>query len=276
MPVNNEPLVSRSDIERLLQDRAPERDDLDFKRGIGETSTAARALAAMANTRGGTIVFGIVEQHSRAAGKNPIDLRGAAERVANVARDSIDEPLILADARPIHEQGDTGFLVIRVDASDRAPHLVNGQGFIRSGPTIRPVTVREMGELFARRGESFLREFRVQLKTPADVVAELETERSTEFDLRGVPRTRTRHELVLTNRGDADAQNVEFEFLTVDGKPAQSAHVVRQGPIRLLRSGTSVRIPVSFTMGPDQPSELKVAWEDEAGQLQEAHQSLGF
>jgi hypothetical protein len=265
-------IASLADVMNLVQSRVPESDDLDFKKEIGQTTKVARAIAAMANTRGGTIVFGIEEDASRAGQLASIDLRGAAERVANIARDAVDEPLILADAKAIYQQGDQGFLVVRVDASDRAPHLVNGQGYLRSGPTLRHMTVHELGSLFARRGDAFVQEYGLQAQAPADVVASLERERHTNYDGRGRPMTRTEHTLVLLNRGQRDALSVNFEVLDA-ARGLGNTHLYPEPslPIRVLRAGTSVSYSVSWLGG---AAEVRLTWEDDAGQSYEVYQAI--
>lgn len=124
---------STRELEALIAHRQPESDVLEFKEQVDNKQTA-RVLAALANHRGGRVVFGIREENSRAAEVTSIDLTDAAERIANIARDSVDEPLLLAETKPIYTEGNRGVLVVRVALSDRAPHFVNGQGFMRSGP----------------------------------------------------------------------------------------------------------------------------------------------
>jgi predicted HTH transcriptional regulator len=65
----------------------PESDVLEFKELISN-SAAAKAIAAIANHRGGNLMFGVREENGRAAGLAPIALAGASERVANIARDA--------------------------------------------------------------------------------------------------------------------------------------------------------------------------------------------
>src|SRR5690606_41162335 len=92
---------SKEDIEALVTARVPESDTLEFKQAI-ENRQMARVLAAMANHRGGYIILGIAEDNSRASGIAPIALDGASEAIANIARDAIDEPIILAELTPIY------------------------------------------------------------------------------------------------------------------------------------------------------------------------------
>lgn len=153
-------MQSEQDLRPLVKDRVPETDVLEFKRQIDGGAKVGRPLAAMANGRGGTVLFGVVEQNSRAAELKPVSLAEAAEQLPNMARDVVDEPLLLEEVLPIYTADDRGVLVVRVAPSVRAPHFVGGCALIRSGPTSRPMTAHEVGVAFARRGRAFIEEFR--------------------------------------------------------------------------------------------------------------------
>lgn len=262
-------------IDALIADRAAESDVLEFKEQI-DNKEAARLFAALANHRGGCVVFGIREEASRAESIAPIDLDGTSERLANVARDNIDEPLVLGEVRPIYVEERRGVLVVKVDASNRAPHFVSGQGFTRSGPTTRPMSAHEIGALFARRGESFLQEFGLEPLKPADVVARIDSERREKgVDNKGRIKTDVHHELVLTNRGGSDAYQVTLTFLDSEGNEARQPRLLDNDfPIEILRADTDFSVPLSVNMGPGRATIIEISWLDDAGERHDARQSI--
>jgi len=94
-------LTSLQEVNALIAANEPESDVLEFKELISN-SAAAKAIAAIANHRGGNLMFGVREENGRAAGLVPIALAGASERVANIARDAVDEPLVPTQIAPLH------------------------------------------------------------------------------------------------------------------------------------------------------------------------------
>jgi hypothetical protein len=255
----------------------PESDVLEFKELISN-SAAAKAIAAIANHRGGNLMFGVREENGRAAGLAPIALAGASERVANIARDAVDEPLVPTQIAPLHVDDENGVLLVRIEKSQRAPHFVNGQAFTRSGPTTRPITAYEIGALFARRGERFVTEYGIVLTKPSDVVARLESERRpTGLDGKGRVKERVFNRLVLANRGERDAHNVTFRLLTSEGEEARTPSVIiDEDPIRHLRAGTEVAFVASVTMGGGRASEIEIIWTDDEGAPRTVRQSISI
>lgn len=129
--------------------------------------------------------------------------------------------------------------------------------------------------MFARRGESFLREFRVEARRPADVVARIDRERRRRNDNKGRIRDSLHNWFVLTNRGEADARNVAFRLRTSDGEEARMPRVmIENHPIKNLRGGTEITFPASVAMGPGRASEVKITWEDVDGDSHSVTQSL--
>jgi len=151
IPVDEPALREAADSGRL---RETER--LDLKRELpgGDRGSEAIAvdLASLALT-GGTVLVGVTEGPPVAL--TPIGLRGQRERVAQIARSSIDPPLpivvreIVSDADPA-----TGYLVIEVPPSPEAPHAVAGRFRGRSGTTNTILTAAEVRRLHERAPEN--------------------------------------------------------------------------------------------------------------------------
>jgi hypothetical protein len=269
-------------VRELVAERVRERADLDFKRELPskeKNADLAKDLSAMANAGGGVIIVGIEERAGRAETLRPFGLAGAAERVAAIARDRIDEALPLAEVLDvITEPDDSGVLVIQVEQGDRVPYFVDGQAWGRSGPKNVPLTRAEVGRLFAMHGTGFLEEFGVSIRRPAAVRARIEKERiQKSVDAKGKIKYDTRVRLVLENVGDEDALDVDFEFLKDETDPGVSApEVIRDGPIKHLLARREVSYPLLVYGGMKPSPEIRLAWHDNDGQPHAIEQTLSL
>jgi len=117
----------------------------------------AKDVAALANTSGGTIVFGIQEDsNKRLTIATPFTLKGQRERIDQVIQTSISEiPIYKISA--IESSGDPskGFIILRIEPSERAPHMVEVKGekryYGRSDTGNRVLTEVEVARLYERR-----------------------------------------------------------------------------------------------------------------------------
>src|SRR5215467_9586388 len=110
-------------------------------------------LLALANDSG-LLVVGVARDRTigRSIGLTPFGLMGFVERVERMARTSLDPPLTvecttLADA-PGPERG---IVVIRVPASELAPHQANGRNYGRNDRSTYPLSDAEVEALMRRR-----------------------------------------------------------------------------------------------------------------------------
>jgi hypothetical protein len=272
-----ERIRTKEDVQRLVDERIRERDDLEFKRalpppGTDGNLTIARDLAALTNNGLGTLIYGVAERAGRAHKVHPFDLTGAAERVASIARERVDEALTLADVVDVPTEDDgTGVLVIQVDPAGRAPYFVDGQALGRSGPRNVSLSRAEVGRLFAAGGAGFLEEFGVRTGRPASPVARVERGRSQlGYDSKGRPRTTPWHRLVVENTGDEAAQDVRIELL---GEGVPDAHGAEE-PIPNLAAGGRVELPLLVHMGTAQRMEVRLTWRDPRGQERNTQQTV--
>lgn len=113
-----------------------EDDMLDWKRVVSDDNAEiAKDIAAMANARGGALIYGVAEQRRTSAAVKalPIDLSDSLERrirsIAANIQPSIDG--LVVESLPDPDDADHGFLAVTVPASADAPHLVatSQQGF---------------------------------------------------------------------------------------------------------------------------------------------------
>ncbi|HEX9219999.1 MAG TPA: ATP-binding protein, partial [Gemmatimonadaceae bacterium] len=126
---------------------------LELKREVGagdkENKELARDLASLA-IDGGLLIIGVDEDMDYAL--TPVPLDGLAERVEQVAGSRIDEPLpvqffaIESAAKP-----SDGYLLVRVPASPRAPHMVDNRYWGRGDKTKHVLSDAQVERLIALR-----------------------------------------------------------------------------------------------------------------------------
>lgn len=113
-------------------------------------------MASM-STEGGSILYGVGEdERERLTVRNPIALMGAADRIAQVVQTSISEvPHIEFHPYPLADDPSTGFLLVLVPPSPRAPHQVtvgdDRRYYGRGARGNRRLTEQEVAQLYARR-----------------------------------------------------------------------------------------------------------------------------
>ena len=270
---------TKEDIQRLVDEATRETAALDFKQALpipDKNVDLARDIAAMANAGGGTIVVGVGEKAGRARKVHPFNLEGAAERVASIALDRIDEPLVLDGIIdiPMGTAGE-GVLVIEVGPSDRAPHFVEGQAWTRSGPRNVTMSRSTIGRLFASSPAAFLQEFGVSLGRPAAIRARVEREREhTGYSKTGKAQYTSRHHLVLLNEGEQDAHDVRFSLQKKDGSDCEPPSVWGDDVVPHLSAGHRVEFPMMVHGGVCHTCNIQLTWIDDAGEDQSYEQTI--
>jgi hypothetical protein len=122
----------------------------------GGNKSIAVDVAAM-STAGGSVLYGVGEDaNERLTVRNPIDLRGAADRIAQVVQTAISEvPHIAFHAYALAEDPASGFLLVIVPPSPRAPHQVtvgdDRRFYGRGARGNRRLSEQEVAQLYARR-----------------------------------------------------------------------------------------------------------------------------
>jgi hypothetical protein len=115
------------ELNEFLQRRLPEEEDLDYKRDL--SGDFAKTIAAMANSDGGTLVFGVLEDKATKTPKiwegfSAADPRGA---LANQLRDLLDARVnVRTNVIPI--SSDRVFFVVVVDPSPNRVVLHRDRG----------------------------------------------------------------------------------------------------------------------------------------------------
>lgn len=144
-------------FEQAVGDGAlDERHDFDAKRELPANKELAKDLAAM-STDGGCLVFGVGEDESgRPRILNPIELGGAAQRIDQVAQQSISGELRIEFTHLwLDEEAGRGYLLVLIEPSLQAPHQVtvgNDRRFYgRSDTGNRRLSEAEIARLYERR-----------------------------------------------------------------------------------------------------------------------------
>ncbi|KQS69832.1 helix-turn-helix domain-containing protein [Modestobacter sp. Leaf380] len=166
-------------IERACENRVTERADLDWKQQLPLTATSedkqkkvaqqaelAKDIAAMANSGGGMIVYGVAEariegtsaaDHVVPAG--PVD-EGTSRSIRQVAGNLIYPPVTGLDLRPLAPADDPeqGVLILLVPDSPDAPHLVHPRNTddwfgvpYRHGPDTEWMVERQIADAYRAR-----------------------------------------------------------------------------------------------------------------------------
>ena len=116
-------------IDELVATQTAERADVDFKRDLPPTSGIANTdfpkdVAAMANSGGGTIVYGITETDKRATGRVDVELSENHERtLRQAAITAITPPVLNLQMDQLGQPGGR-CVAITVAASIEGPHLI--------------------------------------------------------------------------------------------------------------------------------------------------------
>jgi|GEM_PF-4217931 len=185
MPIRQIPFdqLAAFHFSDLVARGAREDETLEFKRVLVLDSVSDRVdllqdVAAMANTSGGTIVYGAEEGEGEDRGVL-VSLRGARlspdetqQRVTNLLRDGLDEALHGVRHGAVQLEDGTYLYVIRIPASPLAPHRVTlkesrWRYYSRSGTSNNPMNARQVKEV-ALRAQTAVDRVRQRIEMRAD------------------------------------------------------------------------------------------------------------
>lgn len=153
--------IEFSDLHALCQDCCPESERLEFKRGLPGNSDKdkhelCKDVAALANSDGGDLVYGIEEKDGCAGLLVPItgELADAALRRLSQILDASIEPRIRGvKMRPVNMEGGYA-VVLRIPASFDGPHSIrtnNNRRFVmRNGTGITDMSYDQLRAAFDR------------------------------------------------------------------------------------------------------------------------------
>jgi hypothetical protein len=132
-------------VARAVDEHVRESDDLDWKQALPadvekKRKEFAKDVAAMANTRGGLIVYGVREEQERAAQLTPVPTGERERQRLRALATSHIRPLVPGlEIEPLNaDSADEGLIIVSIPASPDAPHVVgerNEMGVpFRQGP----------------------------------------------------------------------------------------------------------------------------------------------
>lgn len=138
---------------------------VEFKQQLSDNKKTAKELASLA-LYGGALLVGVVDPKNRNGDESalvPFEFEGVPERIENIAsaHGITAHPRVIPSGRNAAE----GYIWVEVPTSPRAPHMVDGKYWGRSGGSCRALTDDEV-RLHLRRqmerediAESALKEF---------------------------------------------------------------------------------------------------------------------
>jgi ATP-dependent DNA helicase RecG len=137
-------MLDRTDLLGLI--RGGEDTHVEFKLRLVNTEKVTAEIAALANSGGGAIIFGVSDQR-RVEGLD--DPEQVEEHLIEICRNQIKPPILPRIDKVSFDNG-ARVVVLQVD-DRRAPHSTpDNRYFIRIGSTKREADGNEMAQLFAR------------------------------------------------------------------------------------------------------------------------------
>ncbi len=130
-------------VDALVADGGRESERLDFKERID--GSAKKVLAAMANSGGGDVLFGVKEHSTAASELTPVSLHGVEEQLVQMNQ-QIDPPVnIMVTPLPSTDVAAEGTVWVRVrPSSPGTVHLVDSKAPVRDKTTTRSMTSEEI------------------------------------------------------------------------------------------------------------------------------------
>lgn len=167
------------DIHRMLD--SGEGECIEFKSEWPSNATeVARVLASFANTRGGTILFGVEDDGLPVGIPDPDTIM---QRVAGVAQNACNPALEPSMGATPMGNSATSIVWVRVDRIADAPCLVESRCYRRVGPTSMPVTGGAAMKQMLRGGAAVLAHERASQRTAIPPLPQPKCFRGREHDV---------------------------------------------------------------------------------------------
>jgi len=260
----NNPPRDFATLQLIVTERLEETIDREFKRQLppsGKNDDIAIAVAAMANSEGGFIVYGIEEDRAGCASAlHPFLVSNSADRLALVAQSAIDEGVTLGEVYSIPDGSDPskGYVVAIVPKSNRRPHLFQGKAWGRNAKGRYSLSRRQLGELYAH-SEGFVQEFGLTLGRPGRV----------KVSSRRAPRLGSSsydYYLDFENDGDNDVFEVDWDWEATERVPKA---IENPFPIRFFYSAHTVSVRIVITDSTPNGSVV-TTWRDGQSKVRQA------
>ncbi|NNE66696.1 MAG: hypothetical protein HKN33_09015 [Pyrinomonadaceae bacterium] len=141
--VLNQPLsqTTRTELVRLI--RAGEDTYLELKLKLSNSEKISQEIVALANTAGGTVVFGVTDQLLIQGVRYPGRVQ---EELVRICREEIVPPLVPLIDTVAFDNGKR-IVALEVQGKNRPYRTANGKFYIRTGPEKREATREELSQL---------------------------------------------------------------------------------------------------------------------------------
>lgn len=164
------------DLDRLVRDSVSEGLDLEFKESLPGWSDADKRefladVTSLANTVGGSLLFGIVEEDGVAKEVRGVPREGmddAILRLESLHRDGVQPRIMSVRISPIDVSADRVVVEVRVPRSPQSPHMVTYAGgsrfYGRNSRGKHPLDVDELRSAFlaSASAEERVERFRIE------------------------------------------------------------------------------------------------------------------
>lgn len=151
-------------IKACVAQNVTEQEDLDWKQALPpkeeeRLTEFAKDVAAMANTRGGLLVYGVAEERGKGTARaiTPVDNSEGAQRRLRQLSSSRIQPMVAGiECLPLTSaDGSETVLVLSVPRSPDAPHVIGQQDKLgapyRDGPETRWMRERDLERAYRER-----------------------------------------------------------------------------------------------------------------------------
>lgn len=130
------------DIQSLIQDKIEESTTLEYKQELdSDNKEIAKDISALANTEGGTLIYGIQTKDKIPTGINWLVGNGIEERIQNIINTTINPRLkgtqVTRLLNPDHSS--EAVYIVNILKSLNAPHMVYNRYYIRRGSVSSPM-----------------------------------------------------------------------------------------------------------------------------------------
>ncbi len=85
--------IIQEDLDHIIKMGIEENIHLEYKRELNSNKNIAKSLSSFANSDGGNIIYGILEEDHKPVNINPMDPKEIKEKLDHVAHNGIDPPL---------------------------------------------------------------------------------------------------------------------------------------------------------------------------------------
>jgi len=130
------------DIKSLIQYRIDEGIRLEYKQELdSDNKEIAKDISALANTNGGTLIYGIKSQDRIPTDINWLDGSGIEERIQNIVTTTFQPKLegMQVIRLPNPEDDSEAVYIVNIPKSPNVPHMVYNRYYIRRGSVSSPM-----------------------------------------------------------------------------------------------------------------------------------------